>query len=398
MSEITILLKAASAGDRQAADQAFALLYADLQRLAHSRMRRSGNITMLDTTALVHESWLRFQGAGEAAFADKQHFMGYAARVMHSVVVDFVRSRRAAAPRRRRGARDAQHRHRRLAGARTTTRSCASTRPCSSSPWPTAACTTWSNCATSAACRRPRSPRSWASPSARCSATGRRRGCFPVGGPAPTRRWSRALMSVGKETWGRLSPLLDELLDLPDAEREARLDALRAAGREAGRRRGRDAAAPARHRARRVHARVGAAQAHGPGRPDDRPVHAGARDRPRRHGHRVAGAPHRRPLRGRGGHQVPALGPVRPRRRGALRARGQHPRAPVAPAHRAPARRRRGGRRHPALPGAGVHRRRADRPVLPAPGAARGRAPGDWCWTCWPRWPRPTTGWCCTAT
>jgi RNA polymerase sigma factor (TIGR02999 family) len=96
MSDITFLLKAAAEGDRQSADQAFALLYADLQRLAHSRMRRSGSMTMLDTTALVHESWLRFQGAGEAAFADKQHFMGYAARVMHSVVVDFVRARRAA--------------------------------------------------------------------------------------------------------------------------------------------------------------------------------------------------------------------------------------------------------------------------------------------------------------
>ncbi len=98
MSEITSLLQAAGTGNRQAADQAFALLYADLQRLARSRMRRSGNMTMLDTTALVHESWLRFQGAGAggAAFADKQHFMGYAARVMHAVVVDFVRARRAA--------------------------------------------------------------------------------------------------------------------------------------------------------------------------------------------------------------------------------------------------------------------------------------------------------------
>ena len=96
MSDITSLLKAAASGDREAADQAFALLYADLQRLAHSRMRRSGSMTMLDTTALVHESWLRFQGASEAVFADKQHFMGYAARVMHTVVVDFVRARRAA--------------------------------------------------------------------------------------------------------------------------------------------------------------------------------------------------------------------------------------------------------------------------------------------------------------
>ncbi len=96
MSEITSLLKAAADGDRRAADEAFSLLYADLQRLARSRMRRSGNMTMLDTTALVHESWLRFQGAGQAAFADQQHFLGYAARVMHSVVVDFVRARLAA--------------------------------------------------------------------------------------------------------------------------------------------------------------------------------------------------------------------------------------------------------------------------------------------------------------
>jgi len=96
MSEITSLLKAAAEGDREAADQAFGLLYADLQRLARSRMHRAGQMTMLDTTALVHESWLRFQGAGDAAFADKQHFMGYAARVMHSVVVDFVRARQAA--------------------------------------------------------------------------------------------------------------------------------------------------------------------------------------------------------------------------------------------------------------------------------------------------------------
>jgi RNA polymerase sigma factor (TIGR02999 family) len=95
MSEITRLLKAARAGDQPAADQAFALLYADLQRMAHGRMRRSGAMTLLDTTALVHESWLRFQGAGEPEFADRRHFMGYAARVMHTVVIDFVRSRQA---------------------------------------------------------------------------------------------------------------------------------------------------------------------------------------------------------------------------------------------------------------------------------------------------------------
>ncbi|HEX7689654.1 MAG TPA: ECF-type sigma factor [Burkholderiaceae bacterium] len=95
MSEITTLLKAAGAGDRLAADQAFALLYADLQRLARSRMRQSNGVTQLDTTALVHESYLRFQGAREASFADREHFLGYASRVMRAVVVDFVRARTA---------------------------------------------------------------------------------------------------------------------------------------------------------------------------------------------------------------------------------------------------------------------------------------------------------------
>jgi len=92
MSEITTLLRAAGGGDRAAADRVYALLYADLQRLAHSRLRRSGEVTLLDTTALVHESFLRLAG-GAQDFADRSHFLAYASRVMRSVVVDMVRAR-----------------------------------------------------------------------------------------------------------------------------------------------------------------------------------------------------------------------------------------------------------------------------------------------------------------
>lgn len=95
MTEITTLLRAASAGDRRAADQAFALLYADLQRLAHSRLRRSSELTLMDTTALVHESYLRLQGGRELDFPDRHHFLGYASKVMRAVVVDLVRARQA---------------------------------------------------------------------------------------------------------------------------------------------------------------------------------------------------------------------------------------------------------------------------------------------------------------
>lgn len=95
MSDITSLLRAASGGDRQAAERAYALLYADLRRVAHSRMRREGEFTLLDTTALVHESYLRLHAGPALDFADRHHFLSYASRVMRSVVVDLVRARKA---------------------------------------------------------------------------------------------------------------------------------------------------------------------------------------------------------------------------------------------------------------------------------------------------------------
>lgn len=95
MHEITQLLQAAGAGDARAAEQVMSLLYADLQRVARSRVRRSGDLTLLDTTALVHESYLRMQRAGDLAFPDRKHFLGYAAKVMHAVVIDLVRARQA---------------------------------------------------------------------------------------------------------------------------------------------------------------------------------------------------------------------------------------------------------------------------------------------------------------
>lgn len=95
MSDITQLLQAAQAGDRAAADQVVAQLYGELQRLARSRMRRAGDLTLLDTQALVHEAWLRLAGLQGQHFPDRGHFLAYAARVMHSVVIDLVRARQA---------------------------------------------------------------------------------------------------------------------------------------------------------------------------------------------------------------------------------------------------------------------------------------------------------------
>jgi RNA polymerase sigma factor (TIGR02999 family) len=95
MSQVTVLLEAARRGDAGAMDQLFGLVYNDLHQLAHSRLRRSSALTLLDTTALVHESYLKLFNAGSLAASDRNQFMGYAARVMRSVVVDFVRRRMA---------------------------------------------------------------------------------------------------------------------------------------------------------------------------------------------------------------------------------------------------------------------------------------------------------------
>lgn len=95
MADITTLLRAAGSGDREAADRVVALLYDDLRRIAHSRLRHASELTLLDTTALVHESYLRLQRAGQLDFADRKHFLAYAAKVMRTVVVDAVRARQA---------------------------------------------------------------------------------------------------------------------------------------------------------------------------------------------------------------------------------------------------------------------------------------------------------------
>jgi RNA polymerase sigma factor (TIGR02999 family) len=95
MGELTALLDAARQGDRQALDRLFSLMYADLHRLAHLRLTRSERPTQLDTTALLHESYLRFVGLGQLDVADKGHFLGYAAKVMRSIIIDFARKRLA---------------------------------------------------------------------------------------------------------------------------------------------------------------------------------------------------------------------------------------------------------------------------------------------------------------
>lgn len=104
MGQITEWMARAREGDRAAFDALFQALYPELKRLARARLAGHQRGTLMDTTALLHDCYLRFLGAEGLAPADRGHFMAYAARVMRSVVVDAVR----AAQRERRGG-DAEH-------------------------------------------------------------------------------------------------------------------------------------------------------------------------------------------------------------------------------------------------------------------------------------------------
>jgi RNA polymerase sigma factor (TIGR02999 family) len=92
---VTALLAAARSGDKDAAGEAFGLLYDELRRLARSRLRQHRTMTLLDTTSLVHECFLKLVGVNGVPVEDRHHFFAYAARVMRSVIVDFARARLA---------------------------------------------------------------------------------------------------------------------------------------------------------------------------------------------------------------------------------------------------------------------------------------------------------------
>ena len=95
MSDITQLLRSANAGDTNASRELFSRMYADLKRLAHGNLHRNGGRAELNTTMLVHESYLRLAARGGVAPADRPAFFAYIGKVMRSVVLDTVRERRA---------------------------------------------------------------------------------------------------------------------------------------------------------------------------------------------------------------------------------------------------------------------------------------------------------------
>lgn len=94
-AEVTRGLRLADSGDASASQELFAVLYADLKRLAHARLRTWRDRGELNTTAVVHESFLKLAERGAVLPQNRPAFFAYVGKVMRSVVLDCVRGRRA---------------------------------------------------------------------------------------------------------------------------------------------------------------------------------------------------------------------------------------------------------------------------------------------------------------
>jgi RNA polymerase sigma-70 factor, ECF subfamily len=91
--QITGLLKAWSAGDEKSLEALTPLVYAELRQAAHRYMAREHAGHTLQTTALVHEVYLRLVDVKQVNWQDRAHFMAMCARLMRRVLVDFARSK-----------------------------------------------------------------------------------------------------------------------------------------------------------------------------------------------------------------------------------------------------------------------------------------------------------------
>ena len=89
------LIGEAERGSAVASEQLFAALYAELHRLADIQLRRIGPDLSLGTTTLLHEAYLDLAGREGVQFPDRARFLGYAARAMRGLVIDYVRRSRA---------------------------------------------------------------------------------------------------------------------------------------------------------------------------------------------------------------------------------------------------------------------------------------------------------------
>lgn len=92
MSSITELLVRSSGGQADALQELYARLYPDIKRVARARLAQSGGVSGLNTTALVHEGFLRMADQEGLQGGSRGQFFAYVGQVLRSVVIDFLRA------------------------------------------------------------------------------------------------------------------------------------------------------------------------------------------------------------------------------------------------------------------------------------------------------------------
>jgi RNA polymerase sigma-70 factor, ECF subfamily len=93
--DLTLLLNRMQHGDKVAGDRAVALVYDELHRIASRQMRGEHGDRQLQTTALIHEAYLRLVGAHEIEIQNRGHFFAIASKQMRRILVDAARSEHA---------------------------------------------------------------------------------------------------------------------------------------------------------------------------------------------------------------------------------------------------------------------------------------------------------------
>jgi RNA polymerase sigma factor (TIGR02999 family) len=92
---LSALIQAVEQQDPAASEKLFARLYTELHRIARRELVRHGWGVTLGATDLLHEAYLDLSKIDGSRFPDEQRFMGYAARVMRGLIIDYARSRQA---------------------------------------------------------------------------------------------------------------------------------------------------------------------------------------------------------------------------------------------------------------------------------------------------------------
>jgi len=93
LKAISSLINKAEHGDTLAAETLFEALYSELHRLSKRELARHGGPVTLSATTLLHEAYLDIAERGGVSFPDRARFMGYAARVMRGLIIDYARHR-----------------------------------------------------------------------------------------------------------------------------------------------------------------------------------------------------------------------------------------------------------------------------------------------------------------